>query len=153
MAGSRFERRTKNDAIVELSADIVAAYVAKNPVPLGQLPSLIEDVHKALSNVTGGAIKPVEAQKPAVPIKKSITPDYLISLESGKKFKSLKRHLMTAYGMTPDDYRRKWSLPSDYPMVASNYAASRSALAKGMGPKRAGQPVFVVKTRAAKATK
>jgi predicted transcriptional regulator len=119
---------------IELAADIVSAYVSNNSVPSADLPSLISDVHLALVKVAGGAAEaPVEAPKPAVPIKKSITPDYIICLEDGKKFKSLKRHLRTQYGMTPEQYRERWGLPADYPMVAPNYAKARSQLAKEMG--------------------
>ncbi|MER8401157.1 MucR family transcriptional regulator [Mesorhizobium sp. M0317] len=122
------------DALIELTADVVSAYVSNNPVPVGDLPALIGQVHAALKGTAGSvsAAEP-EALKPAVPIKKSVTPDYIISLEDGKKFKSLKRHLSTQHGLTPDEYRAKWGLPADYPMVAPNYAATRSALAKTMG--------------------
>ncbi|MET2832470.1 MucR family transcriptional regulator [Mesorhizobium shangrilense] len=123
------------DTLIELTADVVSAYVSNNPVPVGDLPALIGQVHAALKG-TAGSVSAAEEQlvvKPAVPIKKSVTPDYIISLEDGKKFKSLKRHLSTHYGLTPDEYRAKWGLPSDYPMVAPNYAAARSALAKTMG--------------------
>ena len=124
----------KDEPQIELTADVVAAYVSNNPVPVGELPKLIADVYTALGQVNGAApAAEVEPQKPAVPIKKSVTPDFIVSLEDGKRFKSLKRHLMTSYGMTPEEYRAKWNLPSDYPMVAPNYAASRSALAKTMG--------------------
>jgi predicted transcriptional regulator len=124
----------KDELQIELTADVVAAYVSNNPVPVGELPKLIADVYTALGQVNGAApAAEVEPQKPAVPIKKSLTPDFIVSLEDGKRFKSLKRHLMTSYGMTPEEYRAKWNLPSDYPMVAPNYAASRSALAKTMG--------------------
>ncbi|MBS9719296.1 MucR family transcriptional regulator [Tianweitania sp. BSSL-BM11] len=124
-----------NSSLAELTADIVSAYVSKNAVRSNDLPLLISDVHAALAGLRTEtkAAEPVEAPKPAVPIKKSITPDYLISLENGQKFRSLKRHLMTSYGMTPDDYRTKWGLPADYPMVAPNYAAQRSELAKSLG--------------------
>ena len=119
---------------IELAADIVSAYVSNNSVPSGDLPSLISDVHSALLKVGGGTIEvPAEAPKPAVPVKKSVTPDYIICLEDGKKFKSLKRHLRTQYNMTPEQYREKWGLPVDYPMVAPNYAKARSELAKEMG--------------------
>jgi predicted transcriptional regulator len=119
---------------IELAADIVSAYVSNNSVPSADLPSLISEVHSALLKVGGGAIEiPTEAPKPAVPVKKSVTPDYIICLEDGKKFKSLKRHLRTQYNMTPEQYREKWSLPVDYPMVAPNYAKARSELAKEMG--------------------
>ncbi|MBS9478804.1 MucR family transcriptional regulator [Ancylobacter radicis] len=119
---------------IELAADIVSAYVSKNTVPANELPNLLHDVHSALQRVTKGEAEPAaEPLKPAVPVKKSIAPDFLICLEDGKKFKSLKRHLRTQYNLTPEQYREKWGLPADYPMVAPNYAAARSALAKEMG--------------------
>lgn len=121
--------------LTSMTADIVAAYVANNAVPASELPSLITTVHAAMAAASSGSVAEPEpeALKPAVPIRKSVTPDAIICLEDGKSFKSLKRHLMTKYGLSPADYRAKWGLPSDYPMVASNYAASRSALAKSMG--------------------
>ena len=129
------EEAGKNN-LTELTAEIVSAYVARNNVPASELPSLLQSVHTALGRIaTGGATteqKP-EPLVPAVPIKKSIMDDYLISLENGQKFKSLKRHLMTTYNMTPQQYREKWGLPKDYPMVAPAYAKSRSALAKSLG--------------------
>jgi predicted transcriptional regulator len=119
---------------IELAADIVSAYVSNNSVPSGDLPSLINDVHLALMKVGNGTVEaPAEAPKPAVSVKKSITPDYIVCLEDGKKFKSLKRHLRTQYNLTPEQYREKWGLPADYPMVAPNYAKARSELAKEMG--------------------
>jgi predicted transcriptional regulator len=119
---------------IELATDIVSAYVSNNSVGAGDLPTLIKDVYGALSRVTNGdAAAPAEAAKPAVPVKKSITPDYIICLEDGKQFKSLKRHLRTQYGLSPEQYREKWNLGPDYPMVAPNYAAARSKLAKQMG--------------------
>ncbi|RXF72905.1 MucR family transcriptional regulator [Hansschlegelia zhihuaiae] len=119
---------------IELAADIVSAYVSNNSVAVGDLPSLINDVHVALTRVSTGTVETVaEAPKPAVPLKKSVTSDYIICLEDGKKFKSLKRHLRTQYNMSPEEYREKWGLPADYPMVAPNYAAARSELAKKMG--------------------
>jgi len=122
------------DNLIELTADVVAAYVSNNPVPVGDLPALIGQVHAALKGTAGSvSVEEPQALKPAVPIRKSVTPDYIISLEDGKKFKSLKRHLSTHYGLTPNEYRAKWGLPADYPMVAPNYAAARSALAKTMG--------------------
>jgi predicted transcriptional regulator len=133
----------KNALQIELTTDVVAAYVKKNPVPVSALPELIASVAASLGGlVNGAAPSPVEPQKPAVAIKKSVTPDYIISLEDGKKFKSLKRPLMVRYGLTPNEYRAKWNLPSDYPMVAPNYAASRSAMAKasGLGRKPAEKP-------------
>jgi predicted transcriptional regulator len=119
---------------IELAADIVSAYVSNNSVPASDLGTLINDVHTALLRVTAG-IAPIvpEALKPAIPVKKSVTNDYIICLEDGKKFKSLKRHLRTQYNMSPEEYREKWGLPPDYPMVAPNYAKARSALAKQMG--------------------
>ena len=119
---------------IELAADIVSAYVSNNSVSSGDLPILISDVFTALMKVSSGKTEaPAEPLKPAVPLKKSITPDYIICLEDGKKFKSLKRHLRTQYSMTPEQYRDKWGLPPDYPMVAPNYAVARSQLAKKMG--------------------
>jgi predicted transcriptional regulator len=125
---------------IELAAEIVSAYVRNNALRADDLPGLIAQVHSALVRVASGAAEPVvvEEQKPAVPIKKSVFPDFVICLEDGKKFKSLKRHLRTSYDMTPEQYREKWGLASDYPMVAPNYAAQRSALAVniGLGQKR-----------------
>lgn len=129
------ETQSRNDdMLIELTADVVAAYVSNNPVPVGELPNLIADVHAALGRVGGAPEQvPVDKQKPAVNPKKSVTEDYIICLEDGKKFKSLKRHLMTHYGLTPDQYREKWGLEPNYPMVAPSYAAARSQLAKQMG--------------------
>ena len=119
---------------IELAADIVSAYVSNNSVPLAELPNVIRDVHSALMRVTEqSAPVEVEPLKPAVSVKKSITPDYIICLEDGKQFKSLKRHLRSQYNLSPDAYREKWGLPPDYPMVAPNYAKARSNLAKQMG--------------------
>jgi MucR family transcriptional regulator, transcriptional regulator of exopolysaccharide biosynthesis len=119
---------------IGLAADIVSAYVSNNSVPAGDLPGLISEVHLALARVGNGAAEAsAEAPKPAIAIKKSITPDYIICLEDGKKFKSLKRHLRTQYNLTPELYREKWGLAPDYPMVAPNYAKARSDLAKEMG--------------------
>jgi predicted transcriptional regulator len=119
---------------IELAADIVSAYVSNNSVSVSELPGLIGEVHNALLRVSSGTVEaPAEAPKPAVAIKKSITPDYIVCLEDGKKFKSLKRHLRTQYNMSPEEYREKWGLPADYPMVAPNYAQARSELAKQMG--------------------
>jgi predicted transcriptional regulator len=121
---------------IELAADIVSAYVSNNPVPANELASLIQEVHSALLRVTsGGGVASVssEAPRPAIAVKKSLNSDYIICLEDGKKFKSLKRHLRTQYNMSPEEYREKWGLPPDYPMVAPNYAKARSNLAKQMG--------------------
>lgn len=119
---------------IELTADIVSAYVSNNSVPAAEMSALINHVHQALVRVGGGHHElPVEPLKPAIAVKRSITPDHIVCLEDGKKFKSLKRHLRTQYNMTPEQYREKWGLPPDYPMVAPNYAAARSQLAKQMG--------------------
>jgi predicted transcriptional regulator len=123
-----------DSSYIQLTANIVSAYVSNNTVASGDIPSLIGQVHAALLRVSGGqAAPPAEPLKPAVPVKRSITSDYIVCLEDGKKFKSLKRHLRTQYDMTPEQYRDKWTLPPDYPMVAPNYAAARSQLAKQMG--------------------
>lgn len=119
---------------IELMADIVSAYVSNNTVSPGELTQLIGDVHNALLRVAGAPVEgPNEAPKPAIAVKKSVTPEFIVCLEDGKKFKSLKRHLRTQYNMSPEDYREKWGLPADYPMVAPNYAQARSQLAKKMG--------------------
>src|SRR5215468_10249379 len=132
--GGPMSPESGNDNYIELTADIVSAYVSNNSVQAGDIPSLINQVHSALMRVsTVQSDTPAEPLKPAVPVKKSITPEYIVCLEDGKKFKSLKRHLRTQYNMTPEQYRDKWDLPTDYPMVAPNYAAARSQLAKQMG--------------------
>ena len=123
-----------DSSYIQLTANIVSAYVSNNTVPSGEIASLIGQVHAALLRVSSGQVAtPAEPLKPAVPVKRSITSDYIVCLEDGKKFKSLKRHLRTQYDMTPEQYRDKWALPPDYPMVAPNYAAARSQLAKQMG--------------------
>jgi predicted transcriptional regulator len=120
--------------LIDMTADIVSAYVGNNTVGAADLPGLIQQIHSALTDVTGeGMGRPQEPLKPAVSVKKSITPDYLICLEDGKRFKSLKRHLRTHYDLSPEEYREKWGLPKDYPMVAPKYAEARSRLAKQMG--------------------
>jgi predicted transcriptional regulator len=125
---------TNSNNYIELAADIVSAYVSNNSVPASDLPTLINEVHSAILRVTSGhPVAAPETPKPAVPAKKSITNDFIICLEDGRKFKSLKRHLRTQYNMSPDEYREKWGLPPDYPMVAPNYAKARSNLAKQMG--------------------
>jgi predicted transcriptional regulator len=126
--------------LIDLSADIVCAYVSHNALSVADLPKLIADVHVALRGLQrNGAIEPAEDLRPAVPVKKSVAPDFIVCLEDGKKFKSLKRHLRTHYNLSPEQYREKWGLPSDYPMVAPNYSATRSRLAKdnGLGRKAA----------------
>ncbi len=126
--------QASNGDLIDLAADIVSAYVSNNTVPVTDLPKLIADVHRALNATQSGMREPEpEPLKPAVNPKRSVFPDYIICLEDGKKFKSLKRHLRTHYDLSPEDYREKWGLPADYPMVAPNYAAARSALAKKMG--------------------
>jgi predicted transcriptional regulator len=124
----------RHGALVEKTADIVAAYVRGNPVSSAELPHLIASVFASLQNLAiGAAAAPAADLAPAVPIKKSVTAEHIVCLEDGKKFKSLKRHLRTRYGLTPEEYRAKWGLPADYPMVAPNYARARSDLAKKMG--------------------
>ena len=125
---------SKSSDLLKLASDIVAAYVSNNPVPAGELPAMIKNVHATLGGLTGAPAAEVPAnQKPAVPVKKSITPEYLVCLEDGKRLKMLQRYLRARYGLSPDQYRTKWGLPSDYPMVASNYAAQRSEFAKKIG--------------------
>ena len=120
--------------LIQLTADIVSAYVSNNNVGAGELGKLIEEVHSALQRAPVAQAEPEpQPKEPAVSIRRSVTPDYLISLEDGRKFKSLKRHLKNTYNMTPDEYRTKWGLPRDYPMVAPNYAKARSELARSMG--------------------
>jgi predicted transcriptional regulator len=120
--------------LLGLTAEIVSAHVSNNPVSLADLPNLIQDVYRTLATVGSPATRAEpERPQPAVPVKKSITPEYLICLEDGKKLKMLKRHLQTAYNMTPDQYRERWGLAADYPMVAPNYAKHRSSLAKKIG--------------------
>ena len=121
-------------SLIELVSQIVSAYVAHNPVPVAELPRLIERVHATLSEIDGApAAEPKSELKPAVPVRKSVTDDHIVCLEDGKKFKSLKRHLRTRYDMSPEEYREKWNLAPDYPMVAPNYARQRSDLARKMG--------------------
>lgn len=147
---SNIDERTIN----ELTADIVSAYVSNNPLPVSGLPDLIASVRASVGRLSGAAAPESVSLNPAVNPKKSVFPDYIICLEDGKKFKSLKRHLNTTYGLSPDDYRAKWGLPSDYPMVAANYSATRSALAKssGLGRKPAIPLAVVGKTTKRKAT-
>lgn len=125
---------TENSELIELAAEIASAYVSNNVVPVADLPKLISDVYGTLNGLQTGAenTQPQEL-KPAVPVKRSVFPDYIVCLEDGKKFKTLKRHLRTHYDMSPEEYRQKWNLPADYPMVASSYSATRSKLAKSIG--------------------
>ena len=126
------------ETLITLTADIVAAHVSNNSVAVSDLPLLINNVHSALSNLGTPPSAPEVKQEPAVSVRASIKPDYIVCLEDGKKLKMLKRHLMTHYNMTPEQYRAKWNLPADYPMVAPNYAEQRRTLAKkiGLGTKR-----------------
>jgi predicted transcriptional regulator len=132
------DEKLKSD-LIELTADIASAYVENNALPPGDLPALINSIHRALANIgtPAAAAEPVRA--PAVSIRRSIGEDYLVCLEDGRKFKSLKRHLRTKYGMSPEEYRVKWGLPRDYPMVAPSYAKARSDLAKQMGLGQSGR--------------
>ncbi len=128
------ESATEQGYTLEMTSEIVAAYVGNNPVQMADLPSLITRVHSALIDLgNSGSVEEAKDLVPAVSVKKSVTPDYLICLEDGKRFKSLKRHLRSSYDMSPEEYREKWNLPHDYPMVAPNYAKHRSELAKKMG--------------------
>jgi predicted transcriptional regulator len=131
----------RSDELLKLASDIVAAYVSNNPVPVSELPMIIKSVHATLGGLAGGRTGELAtSQKPAVSVKKSITPEYLICLEDGKKLKMLKRYLRSRYGLSPDQYRAKWGLPADYPMVASNYSAQRSDFAKKIGLGRGAPP-------------
>jgi predicted transcriptional regulator len=127
------DRVIDHDALLQITSDIVSAHVSKNPVPLGELPGLIQTVYSTLTGLSAPAPEPEVELKPAVNPKKSVTDEYIVCLEDGKKLKMLKRHLSTAYGMTPEQYRAKWSLPHDYPMVAPAYARKRQELAKKIG--------------------
>ena len=133
------EPKSPSGELVELTVDIVSAYVSNNAVVSADLPDLIDQTFIALQQAAAKGSQPIQDElNPAVSVKKSVTPDHIICLEDGKKFKSLKRHLRTSYNLTPEEYREKWGLPYDYPMVAPNYAAQRSAMAKkiGLGRKR-----------------
>jgi len=134
MKTSPATQATTNNGLVEMTADVVCAYLANNSVVRQDIPSLIESVHKTFTTLQNGPTTAPEEEplKPAVSIKKSITPDYLISLEDGRQYKTLKRHL-AGLGLTPDEYRAKWGLPADYPMVAPSYSKRRSQLAREMG--------------------
>ncbi len=126
--------KTNRDDILRMAVDVVAAYVGKNPLPAAQLPELINTVYGSLTSLEGGQPEAKsEAPKPAIAVKKSVTPDYIICLEDGKKLKMLKRHLMSHYKLTPEQYRERWGLPPDYPMVAPNYAIHRQVLARKIG--------------------
>jgi predicted transcriptional regulator len=123
-----------NDALIALTADIVSAHLSNNSVALNDVPSLITNVHVALSGLSAnGSQGPAKKLEPAVSIRSSVKPDFIVCLEDGKKLKMLKRHLMTHYNLTPEEYRQRWGLPADYPMVAPNYAEQRRTLAKSIG--------------------
>ena len=126
------------ETLIALTADIVSAHVSNNTIAVAELPELIREVHGTLSMLGKPGAEPETRREPAVPVRASIKPDYLVCLEDGKKLKMLKRHLITRYNLTPDQYRRRWSLPPDYPMVAPNYAEQRRSLAKqiGLGTRR-----------------
>ncbi|HEX6217649.1 MAG TPA: MucR family transcriptional regulator [Sphingomicrobium sp.] len=132
------DNEVAEDTLLTLTADIVAAHVSNNSVAVNDLPNLIQNVHSALSGISASRSAPEAKPEPKVPIRSSVKPDYIVCLEDGKRLKMLKRHLMTHYGLTPDQYRQKWGLPADYPMVAPNYAEQRRKLAKsiGLGTKR-----------------
>ena len=123
----------QSNDLLALTTEIVAAHVSNNTVSVGDLPQLINQVYNSLANIGTAPAAPAERPQPAVPVKKSVYPDYIVCLEDGKKLKMLKRHLKTAYNMTPEGYRERWGLPTDYPMVAPNYARQRSRLAKEIG--------------------
>jgi predicted transcriptional regulator len=125
--------RSDHPMLLRMTAQVAAAYVGNNALSAAQLPDLIRAVYGSIVQLGGGHLGPAADLKPAVAIKKSIAPDYIVCLEDGRKLKMLKRHLRTSFGLSPDDYRRKWGLPADYPMVAPNYAAQRSAFAKKIG--------------------
>ncbi len=125
--------KSEQGDVLRMAVDIVSAYVANNTVPAGQVPEVIHTVYNSLTTLDGGTDAAPEPAKPAVSVRRSVTPEYIVCLEDGKKLKMLKRHLRAAYDMSPEEYRAKWGLPADYPMVAPNYAAQRSAFAKKIG--------------------
>ena len=127
------EKNERDMFIIEMTSRIVSAYLSNNAVPAGNLPSIIKDVKSTMDDLPSFSVASGEGRRPAVPIEESIQDDYLVCLEDGKRFKSLKRHLRTSYHLTPDEYRERWNLPSDYPMVAPAYSKTRSVLAKKMG--------------------
>jgi len=129
------------EELLRMTSEVAAAYVSNNNLPSGQLPDVIRTIHESLAALSGAKVAAAsEPPTPAVAIKKSITPDYIVCLEDGKKLKMLKRHLRSTYNMTPDEYRHRWGLPADYPMVAPNYAAQRSEFAKKIGLGRSSPP-------------
>ena len=134
MSNSSDDHAARTDELLKYASDIVAAYVSNNSVPITEIPGMIKSIHATLGGLAGAAANDIAAtQKPAVTIKKSVTPEYIICLEDGKKLKMLKRYLRSRHGLSPEEYRAKWGLPADYPMVAPNYAAQRSEFAKKIG--------------------
>ena len=134
MAQNSDDQSLRSDDILKLTTQIVAAYVSNNPIPVSQVPPMIKSVHSTLGGLGGSFQNEVQTgQKPAVPVKRSVNPDYIVCLEDGKKLKMLKRYLRSNYNLTPEGYRAKWGLPADYPMVAPNYSAQRSEFAKKIG--------------------
>jgi predicted transcriptional regulator len=134
MAQNSENHALRSDDILKLATEIVAAYVSNNPIPVSEVPAMIKSVHSTLGGLGNGLIgESLSSQKPAIPIKRSVNPDFIVCLEDGKKLKMLKRYLRSNYSMTPEEYRAKWGLPADYPMVAPNYAAQRSEFAKKIG--------------------
>jgi predicted transcriptional regulator len=125
--------KSNSGELLALTTEIVASHVAHNPVSMSELPDLIRQVYASLAGITPGTTQEAEKPQPVVPVKKSVTPEYIVCLEDGKKLKMLKRHLKTRYNMSPEQYRERWGLPADYPMVAPNYARQRSDLAKKIG--------------------
>src|ERR1700683_4371209 len=122
------------DDLLKFASDIVAAYVSNNPIPVSEIPGMIKSIHATLGGLAGaGSADAPTTQKPAIPVKRSVTPEYIICLEDGKRLKMLKRYLRSRYGLSPEEYRSKWGLPADYPIVAANYAAQRSEFAKKIG--------------------
>ncbi len=134
MAQNSDHQSLKSDEVLKLATEIVAAYVSNNPIPVSEVPAMIKSVHSTLGGLSGTFQSEIQTgQKPAVPVKRSVNADYIVCLEDGKRLKMLKRYLRSNYNMTPEEYRAKWGLPADYPMVAPNYAAQRSEFAKKIG--------------------
>ena len=141
MAANADTHTSKADEVLKLASQIVAAYVSNNPIPAGELPAMIRSVHGTLGGLSNGVGGEGPGnQRPIVPVKRSITPEYIVCLEDGKKLKMLKRYLRSNFDMTPEQYRAKWGLPADYPMVAPNYAKQRSEFAKKIGLGRTAAP-------------
>jgi len=134
MASTTDASTHKSEEVLKLASQIIAAYVSNNPVPVADLPGMIKSIHATLGGLgSGSSTESMTSQKPAVPVKRSITPEYIVCLEDGKKLKMLKRYLRSNYKLSPEEYRAKWGLPADYPMVAPNYSAQRSDFAKKIG--------------------